>query len=256
MGSPSRNVQYHPPRLSEDRLNLAQPHSPSLPTHCSGKSGMRPVHLHQVPVSVVHVLLQTRAGSLVGERSQLTALLIIGPASGPDPWIIVGNLAGTLLGERIGLNDVRVVLPVLVPGSVATDNDVLHPCSPRNSCGLACQMRPRPRVHTEPRSRPRPKVYPNPLLAERRLLQWTAWGRPGGGPAGPFGQHPGPGRPGPSLSAETSRVARLDAPPAAPVEPAVCAVVGRKTHHQLFKLEISYLTLYNGECEETRWSLA
>ena len=43
MGSPSRNVQYHPPRLSEDRLNFPQPHSPSLPTHCSGKSGMRPV---------------------------------------------------------------------------------------------------------------------------------------------------------------------------------------------------------------------
>ena len=45
MGSPSRNVQYHPPRQSEDRLNLAQPHSPSLPTHCFGKSGMRPLHL-------------------------------------------------------------------------------------------------------------------------------------------------------------------------------------------------------------------
>ena len=45
MGSPSRNVQYHPPRLSEDRLNLPQPHSPSLPTHCSGKSGMRPNRL-------------------------------------------------------------------------------------------------------------------------------------------------------------------------------------------------------------------
>ncbi len=45
MGSPSRNVQYHPPRLSEDRLNLPQPHSPSLPTHCSGKSGMRPAEL-------------------------------------------------------------------------------------------------------------------------------------------------------------------------------------------------------------------
>ena len=43
MGSPSRNVQYHPPRLSEDRLNLPQPHSPSLLTHCSGKSGMRPI---------------------------------------------------------------------------------------------------------------------------------------------------------------------------------------------------------------------
>ena len=47
MGSPSRNVQYHPPRLSEDRLNLPQPHSPSLPTHCSGKSGMRPCHLNR-----------------------------------------------------------------------------------------------------------------------------------------------------------------------------------------------------------------
>ena len=34
MGSPSRNV-HHPPRLSEDRLNLPQPHSPSLPTHCT-----------------------------------------------------------------------------------------------------------------------------------------------------------------------------------------------------------------------------
>ena len=50
MGSPSRNVQYHPPRLSEDRLNLPQPHSPSLPTHCSGKSGMRPVE-HQAVVA-------------------------------------------------------------------------------------------------------------------------------------------------------------------------------------------------------------
>ena len=47
MGSPSRNVQYHPPRLSEDRLNLPQPHSPSLPTHCSGKSGMRPSRPHR-----------------------------------------------------------------------------------------------------------------------------------------------------------------------------------------------------------------
>ena len=37
----SEPVQYHPPRLSEDRLNLPQPHSPSLPTS-SGKSGMRP----------------------------------------------------------------------------------------------------------------------------------------------------------------------------------------------------------------------
>ena len=50
MGSPSRNVQYHPPRLSEDRLNLPQPHSPSLPTHCSGKSGMRPLYLFDAGV--------------------------------------------------------------------------------------------------------------------------------------------------------------------------------------------------------------
>ena len=51
MGSPSRNVQYHPPRLSEDRLNLPQPHSPSLPTHCSGKSGMRPSRRHSLSMS-------------------------------------------------------------------------------------------------------------------------------------------------------------------------------------------------------------
>ena len=30
------------PVCPKDRLNLPQPHSPSLPTHCSGKSGMRP----------------------------------------------------------------------------------------------------------------------------------------------------------------------------------------------------------------------
>ena len=52
MGIPSSNVQYHPPRLSENQLNLPQPHSPSLPTHCSGKSGMRPLGLgrHQPPL--------------------------------------------------------------------------------------------------------------------------------------------------------------------------------------------------------------
>ena len=47
MGIPSSNVQYHPPRLSENQLNLPQPHSPSLPTHCSGKSGMRPLRRHR-----------------------------------------------------------------------------------------------------------------------------------------------------------------------------------------------------------------
>ena len=57
MGSPSRNVQYHPPRLSEDRLNLPQPHSPSLPTHCSGKSGMRP-HLQSANEHDVQAVAQ------------------------------------------------------------------------------------------------------------------------------------------------------------------------------------------------------
>ena len=44
MGSPSRNVQYHPPRLSEDRLNLPQPHSPSLPTHCTAPGNRECAH--------------------------------------------------------------------------------------------------------------------------------------------------------------------------------------------------------------------
>ena len=120
-----------------------------------------------------------------GERSQLAALnsLVIGPASGPDPRIIVGNLGGTLLGERIGLDDVRVVLPVLVPGSVATDNDVLHPVSPRSSCDRAWQMRPyaasTPRSHGAALAAQTQSVSA-PLLAERRLLQWTACGRPRG----------------------------------------------------------------------------
>ena len=43
MGSPSRNVQYHPPRLSEDRLNLPQPHSPSLPYTLLREIGNAPV---------------------------------------------------------------------------------------------------------------------------------------------------------------------------------------------------------------------
>ena len=59
------------PRLSEDRLNLAQPHSPSLPTHCSGKSGMRPPrlppgavrssHLYKRPLGVCLYSLSSRS---------------------------------------------------------------------------------------------------------------------------------------------------------------------------------------------------
>ena len=70
MGSPSRNVQYHPPRLSEDRLNLPQPHSPSLPTHCSGKSGMRPVDVQLVadPGGLVALAVLLRADIAGGRQ--------------------------------------------------------------------------------------------------------------------------------------------------------------------------------------------
>ena len=47
MGSPSRNVQYHPPRLSEDRLNLPQPHSPSLPYTLLREIGNAPIRTQQ-----------------------------------------------------------------------------------------------------------------------------------------------------------------------------------------------------------------
>ena len=81
MGSPSRNVQYHPPRLSEDRLNLPQPHSPSLPTHCTAP-GNRECALFSI---VYGVLLRplpypdagaiVRIGDSFGPRS-LSAMLL------------------------------------------------------------------------------------------------------------------------------------------------------------------------------------
>ena len=84
MGSPSRNVQYHPPRLSEDRLNLPQPHSPSLPTHCSGKSGMRPPLVEELGRLVRRGLLQNDRqilSQLVGavERTILSAQRLQAP---------------------------------------------------------------------------------------------------------------------------------------------------------------------------------
>ena len=32
--------------------------------------------------------------------------------------------------------------------------------------------------------------------------------------------------------------------------------LGEPALNEVIKLELSYLTLYNGECEETRWSFA
>ena len=83
MGSPSRNVQYHPPRLSEDRLNLPQPHSPSLPTHCSGKSGMRPVRAGELHVDVA---ARTSGCSARNRPRPL-------PGSAPSPRATAGRAA-------------------------------------------------------------------------------------------------------------------------------------------------------------------
>ena len=72
MGSPSRNVQYHPPRLSEDRLNLPQPHSPSLPTHCTAPGNREcappawPVHPARAPDRSVRRLAHRTPGSASG----------------------------------------------------------------------------------------------------------------------------------------------------------------------------------------------
>ena len=93
MGSPSRNVQYHPPRLSEDRLNLPQPHSPSLPTHCSGKSGMRPI---------VHASWTARERARLKQNEAERTLL---DAIGPRDWSPAEPLTyrvpfGRVLGAR------------------------------------------------------------------------------------------------------------------------------------------------------------
>ena len=83
MGSPSPNVQYHPPRLSEDRLNLPQPHSPSLPTHCSGKSGMRP----SAPQST-----STGRSRLCPDPAMCTGGVVRGCAVGPmNPGLLRGG---------------------------------------------------------------------------------------------------------------------------------------------------------------------
>ena len=108
MGSPSRNVQYHPPRLSEDRLNLPQPHSPSLPTHCSGKSGMRPVmvgaHQHFHPVQTALLVEHREAIRLPvhdAEHPRLAAQRRRRPVDVAQPVDPAPRLGGRLL-RRLG----------------------------------------------------------------------------------------------------------------------------------------------------------
>ena len=69
MGSPSRNVQDHPPRLSEDRLNLPQPHSPSLPTHCTAP-GNRECALRDWQANRPHVPVRHRRSLVTQQVSQ------------------------------------------------------------------------------------------------------------------------------------------------------------------------------------------
>ena len=92
MGSPSRNVQYHPPRLSEDRLNLAQPHSPSLPTHCSGKSGMR-------RVSCWRKLSSSFAETVLFGRSPSLMFFVISNSRRCGPVLFGGTLRSLLVSR-------------------------------------------------------------------------------------------------------------------------------------------------------------
>ena len=74
MGSPSRNVQYHPPRLSEDRLNLPQPHSPSLPYTLLREIGNAPVAdetLEMIELSVGHEDCCERSIAVLTDVQQL-----------------------------------------------------------------------------------------------------------------------------------------------------------------------------------------
>ena len=84
MGSPSRNVQYHPPRLSEDRLNLPQPHSPSLPTHCTAPGNRECAHA-DYRVHVSFQLRDKRDGELLEGLKGLDGTRL-GLPEDPDDW--------------------------------------------------------------------------------------------------------------------------------------------------------------------------
>ena len=87
MGSPSRNVQYHPPRLSEDRLNLPQPHSPSLPTHCTAPGNRECARLRRAGAGapeargVTSSSCSTRSRAPSNRRSRWRACSVTGERS-------------------------------------------------------------------------------------------------------------------------------------------------------------------------------
>ena len=93
MGSPSRNVQYHPPRLSEDRLNLPQPHSPSLPTHCTAPGNRECAHRDRLPGGNRRIELHregpTADRDRVGVLGHPVAIHFLTAAGVADPNVIL-----------------------------------------------------------------------------------------------------------------------------------------------------------------------
>ncbi len=134
MGSPSRNVQYHPPRLSEDRLNLPQPHSPSLPTHCSGKSGMRPHRFN----------LFGRDDQRLRQRGRITVRCILHRHRDDGARVHVDPVLGLVSQVRptvLHLRDLRVRILRRFPLLVRRLLVLPRPVEPS-------QLRPRRRLHT------------------------------------------------------------------------------------------------------------
>ena len=86
MGSPSRNVQYHPPRLSEDRLNLAQPHSPSLPTHCTapGNRECAPAVAVTVAIAIAGAVVGSGVGTVAVSRGIRAVERVVEPRIEPE----------------------------------------------------------------------------------------------------------------------------------------------------------------------------
>ena len=112
MGSPSRNVQYHPPRLSEDRLNLPQPHSPSLPTHCTAPGNRECAPLRRAPAAQLDRVRELLGGMI--EVDQPQHLCRREPERGdealeasPDPGRAVGDEEHLVSGVEADLPRVR-----------------------------------------------------------------------------------------------------------------------------------------------------
>ena len=100
MGSPSRNVQDHPPRLSEDRLNLPQPHSPSLPTHCTAPGNRECAHFAREFCSFLARTYAERPLKVTEDRVDSIVDLYLEQVGGKDFGEIMDRLARDYPRER------------------------------------------------------------------------------------------------------------------------------------------------------------